>query len=214
MLRFSFALTFLLVALFSMVLTALHLQPYDDRPLRDLLLSDRCSLPCFMNIKPGRTTVADALDILRNHEWVDVASIDYQPSKGVHWMWNGQQPSQLDASHPARLIFNANATLIEQIWIGIHVHVGELHLLFGKPTFFTVGISQLKRFQARLTVDEYYAAEYFYTHAETTCPLHLASYLYLPIQQLTFFNERVSGGDLFARLPVFSAINAADYRVC
>ena len=77
-----------------------------------------------------------------------------------------------------------------------------------------MGISQFRRFEARLTVNEYYASEYFYTHTETICPLHFANYMRLPVQQLTFFNERVSGGDLFARFTPLSALSAGDYRVC
>jgi hypothetical protein len=214
MFRFSISLALLLTALFSLAVVAVRVQPYDDRELRALLLPEDCPLPCFMGIRPGRTRVETALDILRRHQWVAVESIDYHPGISVEWLWNGQQPALIDPGLSARLVFNANATLIEQVWVGMRLQAGQIHLLLGKPPFFTVGISQLKRFQPRLTVNEYYASEYFYTHTETTCPLHFANYMRLPVQQLTFFNERVSGGDLFARLPVFSALNPTDYRVC
>lgn len=207
-------LSFLCLALLAAILGLIASQPYDDHDLRALLLPDGCPRPCFLEIRPGRTTVDSALELLRNHQWVDSASVELRPGVEISWLWNGQQSALLDSSLPGRLVLSADAALIEQVWVGIRLEVGQIHLLLGKPPFFTVGVSQFNRAQARLTVNEYYVGQYFYTHAETTCPLHLSSFMRLPVQQITIFNERVSGGDLFARMPIVSALNASDYRVC
>ncbi|MEZ4671900.1 MAG: hypothetical protein R3E39_28685 [Anaerolineae bacterium] len=211
--------TLIVLTMLTAGLLLVRAQPYDGHTVRDLLLPEECIAPCFMGIRPGRTTVTAALDLLRQHEWVDTDSIDYRQGAYIDWRWNGQQPAVIDGNSPSRLIFNANATFIEQVWVGMNLQAGDVHLLFGAPSFFTVGVSQFRNSQAPLIVNEFYADHYFYTLTDTLCPLHFANYMRLPVVKLTFFNDRVLGGDLFNQSPHSNfnrnlVVNANHYRVC
>jgi hypothetical protein len=53
-----------LILLFTAALAVIRAQPYDDHELRELLLPAGCPAPCFMGIRPGVTTVEEAVKIL------------------------------------------------------------------------------------------------------------------------------------------------------
>src|SRR5688572_3629883 len=90
-LRFALALT----TLFTGLLGAIHLQPYDDSDVRAFVAPPQdCAAPCFMGIRPGETTVGEAVDILWAHPWVDQVR-EFTSARGqrtIFWTWSGQQP--------------------------------------------------------------------------------------------------------------------------
>ena len=88
-----------LTLLFSGVMIGLRAQPYEDGGLRQTLFPADCASPCFMGIRPGVTTHAEALDLLQANPWVTERRADLQRSgigMGVEWQtarFSAQQPS-------------------------------------------------------------------------------------------------------------------------
>jgi hypothetical protein len=55
--------------------------------------ADDCKAPCFMDIMPGKTTVAEVMTILENHPWVLPGSISEPYNDTIRWNWSSQQPA-------------------------------------------------------------------------------------------------------------------------
>lgn len=76
------AVLFVVVLIVPVLL--IRAQPYDDRPLRALLTpASGCAPPCFMGLQPGRTTIWEALEVLR-------------------WEWSGAQPALIDPANQGK----------------------------------------------------------------------------------------------------------------
>ncbi len=61
MIRLYGRLFILGLLVFTTLLLLIHAQSYDDHELRELLMPEGCSSPCFMGIKAGVTTVENAV---------------------------------------------------------------------------------------------------------------------------------------------------------
>ena len=95
MLRLYLRLILLPLALITAALLLIRTQPYDDHELRELLLPDGCPAPCFMGIRPGVTTMDEAVRLLHGNKWV--AEINKRVINNrygfITWTWREQQPS-------------------------------------------------------------------------------------------------------------------------
>jgi len=61
--------TFLITLAFSTLIFLIRAQTYDDVELRTFLTPpEGCSAPCFMGIRPGETTVGEAIALLNANE--------------------------------------------------------------------------------------------------------------------------------------------------
>ncbi len=86
--------------LFALPAVLIRAQPYNDPDLSRLLGSPDCQTPCFMGIRPGVTTVMEAVQILRGHPWVgDVQASYTAPGTSAHhvvgavyWDWKPDAP--------------------------------------------------------------------------------------------------------------------------
>ncbi len=95
MLRFYLRLTLIPITLLAIILILIHAQPYDDHELRELLLPEGCPAPCFMGIRPGITTVEQALALLQQNDGVQIIKVDPTEVNGsasqitrISWSWN------------------------------------------------------------------------------------------------------------------------------
>src|SRR4051794_14092484 len=101
-------LAILLIVLFTAVLLLIHAQPYDDHELRQLLLPEGCPAPCFMGIRPGVTTMDEALELLKKSGWIEIESsysISGRDTSTLRFAFNGNQPDVIYADQPLELIF-------------------------------------------------------------------------------------------------------------
>lgn len=130
--RLSLVLTFISAGSMLFML----LRPYDDSALRAFFAeSERCPMPCWQGIRPGVTTVDEALDILLYHPWVEnvVVSQSYATSgRGfISWAWTGRQPSFVNSVYHGEMLIRDHL-----IW-GIRIHTdvtfGDLWLLLDRP---------------------------------------------------------------------------------
>lgn len=108
MLRLIFRHTLLLMIVFVSSVLVIHARPPDNTDVPALLTpSADCPAPCFLGVRPGDTTVADAITLLRAHEWIGEARVN-APGNGyadIRWTWSGQQPDLIDITRPARMTF-------------------------------------------------------------------------------------------------------------
>ena len=83
-----------LTALFTILLTLTHIQPYQNDDLRALLNpAADCALPCWNQIEPGETAASEAITRLQANPNV----ADFHVTEGqISWWWNGEQPALLD----------------------------------------------------------------------------------------------------------------------
>lgn len=104
LLRPALALTVLL--LLSVVL--MRAQPVTDETVRQFLTPEAdCAALCLLGLRPGSTTVGQAMALLRSHAWVSSALMNAS-GRGyadIEWQWSGQQPELIDASRPGRITF-------------------------------------------------------------------------------------------------------------
>ena len=82
--------------LFCVLLLLIHAQSYDDSEFRVFLIpADDCPSPCFMGIRPGTTTLGDAVAILQSHKWVKTvlaSAPDPRASQHIYWQWRDDAP--------------------------------------------------------------------------------------------------------------------------
>lgn len=132
---FCVRLFFPVLLLFSVTLTLIRAQPYEDDTLQELLLPDGCPAPCFMGIRPGVTSADLAALVLRSHRWIEqVEASEF----AIVWQWNGQQPSFLYNTVSVRAgSFGGVILLSEQtvrsIRLSSRISLGDLHLTLGRP---------------------------------------------------------------------------------
>lgn len=64
--RFIIGLAIILLLLLAIVVSLIRSQPFDDQGLEALLFADGCPAVCLVGIQAGKTTAAQARDLLEN----------------------------------------------------------------------------------------------------------------------------------------------------
>lgn len=173
MLRLYLRLTFPCLLLLLLLLILIRIQPYDDRPIRQLLQTDGCPSPCFLSIRPGITTASDAIALLRDSQWVQPETIAYTESNyggGAVWLWN-KWASPLLSTHPSSFLTTPQngIQIVDLIHITTLVASGDAYLTLGRSTYTAMGDTGMH--------DEVYMA-WFYPDqgislwSDVACPTH------------------------------------------
>jgi hypothetical protein len=93
-----------------------------------------------MGIRPGVTTVEEAIAILEAHEWVASVNIvpwsDGRGISAVRWSWSPNKPIFVDDTYEGMLWVSINS--IQDISIVTHSQLGEFWQLFDVPLEFHV----------------------------------------------------------------------------
>ena len=121
------------VLLLTVVLMLISAQPYDNHELRRVLLPDDCSMPCFIGIRPGVTTVEDTVKLLAASKWVgeiDNDIIDNQQGF-IRWDWSDQKPSWISGNTKGKIWVTAQR--VKTITIYSDFRLGETTLVLGFP---------------------------------------------------------------------------------
>lgn len=133
MLRLSLPILMLLMGAATLVCA----RSFDSHDLRDLLLPENCTAPCFIGIQPGVTPLKEALQRLDDHEWIDQVSVHLDAGFGtvVLWSWSGAQPPLFEAQRGGRLfvVFNSleGTQTIRSIQLPTSLPLGYATLLLG-----------------------------------------------------------------------------------
>jgi hypothetical protein len=139
MLRLLLRPILLLTLLAALPIVLIRAQPYDDSDLRTFLTPpEGCPAPCFMGIRPGVTTVDEAVTILEGQEWVQSVrafqGANDESDLIINW-------KQCCANQPAWLNYHTSALIEQRSGIVIAVEyallidltVGDLYAALGKP---------------------------------------------------------------------------------
>lgn len=124
----------------TLLMSAIFVLPYDDRGLRLLSGEMDCVKLCFLDIHPGVTPVAEALDRLGSSAWVTDIQLDTKRQL-IRWSWTGLQPPEIDSSlHP---ILEYNQDVVLRIHLFTHIPLGEVILRWAnvqrQPSISTIG---------------------------------------------------------------------------
>ena len=130
----------LIVGLCMALLLLMHVPPVDDSELQRFFAASCTALPCWQGIRPGETTVAQALTILRAHPWVQTVSEVYtSPYEGstntilLYWTWSSRYPFAASNSTPQQGIIITDQRIVRQIYLTTNLRLGDLWLALGDP---------------------------------------------------------------------------------
>lgn len=133
MARLLFNLVPSLMLAFSAAVLVIHAQPYDDAAVRALLMPSGCPAPCFLGIRPGLTTLADALRILQAHPWVGMVYPIHEPPTVIYWDWNGRQPAFFrPGMQPQMILSDDTVRRVKSILLDTTIPVAYAYLLLGE----------------------------------------------------------------------------------
>lgn len=162
--RFFLRVIVILVVLFTAVLLVIRAQPYDDHELRELLLPKGCPAPCFMGIRPGVTTVEQALALLRQNDWVQIIKVDPTEVNGsasqitrISWSWNttSSQLSRFIDTQKSGVI-NISGGKVYGIELETSVQLGDYWLVENAPKAYnlrSIGTSDMGNILIVLFID-------------------------------------------------------------
>jgi len=131
--RFYAHFILLSLLIFAATLFLLRTQPYDDHGLRQLLLPEGCPTPCFMGIRPGKTTMDETLAILKSNQWISNIRIH---AGSIQWTWSDLSPTILDRNYPG---YAQHSNMVDEgccvgsIKFNSRFTLGDLYLLLGDP---------------------------------------------------------------------------------
>lgn len=117
----------LLVMVFGLLIGAIQLTPADDAPVLAVFES-ACDRPCWQGIIPGRSSVNDAIHILRDHPWV--TDLDLTRPR-ISWGWTGQQPDYINAAERGSL--STFWDRVVSVVIPTRFAYGDITLAFDQP---------------------------------------------------------------------------------
>ena len=135
-------LVLLPLVIFTAALLLVHTQPYDDHELRQLLLPEGCPAPCFMGIRPGVTTMDEAVKLLNDSPWIgEIYKRVINSNSGfITWTWKDQKPSW--ASRKVRGEVYVTDKKVHAITISSEAVLGETRLTLGMPDREFVSVPQ------------------------------------------------------------------------
>ncbi len=118
---------------FAFGLWFIRAQPYDDHELRQLLLPEGCPAPCFMGIRPGVTTMDEAVVILEANSWVG----EIRTRTGtIEWTWSNLSPKIVDRRYPGYVQHSnipGEECCVGSLKFNSLFTLGDLYLLLGEP---------------------------------------------------------------------------------
>jgi hypothetical protein len=135
-----------LIVVFSLTVSANLALPFEDhQPAILLTEAENCLGACLMGIRPGTTTLGQAMASLQNHDWVDSVQLSASGAGygQIRWIWSGRQPDVIDASRLGRITFfwdqgesgerELTDTVIETVSMYTRVKMPSLQSWFGSP---------------------------------------------------------------------------------
>ena len=170
MIRLLLRLMLLLIMICGLAISAILLQPRNDAQMRAFFSPPQgCAAPCFLGIRPGVTSEAEALALLHAQPWIGQIVPENQ---GVSWSWNGQQPSFVSNYTTSLLLgrIDFRSGVVSQIRIATTTIWAEFYFLFGPPdrVIYATNSTPSLRYQV---YDGAYTAPGFEVETETQCPV-------------------------------------------
>jgi hypothetical protein len=127
----------LVTLLFSAAIVMIRAQPLAEGPLADFLNPPPgCPAPCFLGVRPNKTTIAQALAILRANPLVDDVRIEHHyAGQSIVWRWREGDDIY------RRYAFRVQRNLVTRVVLPSNITLGELRLVLGEPESLTAAFT-------------------------------------------------------------------------
>ncbi len=188
MLKLWYPFALALIVVFALPILVIRTQPFEDRAAHALTQAD-CPAPCFMGIRPGFTTMQEAVYGLEAHEWVSTrveempghvqAAVYFDagvPRTFIQWRWSTDLPAWIDAAQRGGLTLEDRQ--VQDVLVNTHLRLGEIVLAFGDPDETWISVFT-RDFRRRFEYTAWYASEGLLVLATGTCPTR--HYFDLPV---------------------------------
>ncbi len=173
MLRFYLRYLCLLFVPLMVVSALIRAQHYDDHAIRQLLMTEGCPAPCFLGIRPGITTALDAINLLRDSQWVQPETIAYTESDyggGAVWSWNKRASPLLGNRQSSLVTTRQNGVQIVDL---LHVYTlvasGDAYLTLGSSAYTATGDTGMHN---EVYVAWFYPDQGISFWSDIICPTH------------------------------------------
>lgn len=142
MLRLAMRCVLVLMALWLLPVLLIRAQPYHDRA--SALVQENCAMPCFLRVRPGATTMSEAVAIVGGHEWVANGPFGFPahvrdaalfqaiiPRTLIQLRWTDALPEWIDEAHNGILLVEDQRVL--SLMIDTRLSLGEVLIALGDP---------------------------------------------------------------------------------
>lgn len=130
--RIYLILTLIPGTLFTVILLLIRALPSDASQLHQLLLPEGCPAPCLMGIRPGVTTMNEAIELLEKSGWVEnIETSRLYEIDNIIWHWNDQKPNALSKETPG--LIEVRNKYVTSIMFTTNFTVGDARLTLGLP---------------------------------------------------------------------------------
>jgi hypothetical protein len=221
-----------LLTVFTAAVLLIRAQPIEEQDLRAFLISPGCAPPCFLGIRPGVTTVGEAIAILENHAWVEHVQPYYigpdatsSESRGwAYWDWKESASIWYRASPDALRghagMFEMEHGVVADISIATNIPFGSVRLMMGKPSGYGLSFSDVIIKQgifdsANLHYQDAYLGDNIQTEAVSLCKN--VWNLWFEPSTITFFeNQQISRRTetFVGNRPFLSEVHTLQKKVC
>jgi hypothetical protein len=200
MIRLLVRLTLILALLFVVALAATHARPLAPGMTDLFAPSPGCSSGdlCFMGIRPGATTIPQAISLLDASAWV--GELDTHIATQVSWTWSGAQPAFIDGSTPGYVLTRSYGA-VSVIRFKTRYSYADVWLELGTPPT-GYALRQADGFLHGVYYPEHSLLAINFTH----CPARLIDFWTLPVV--------IQLGDAFVLLNDRYERDSAHLRTC
>jgi len=158
---------FALVIVFTVFISAIRARPYNDSDFRSFFLpAEDCMKPCWQGIRPGMTTISEAVMILEASAWAQNIVVD---KRKISWLWQGEYPSTVDTDTPGTMYISNDR--VAAIVVPINLAFGDLQVFFGQPRWRSSG-----KFNHNVSVQFTYPHEYLTMSVRLECPMNMVTF--------------------------------------
>jgi hypothetical protein len=167
--------TLLLTFLFTALVALTRAHPADS-PLRPLLTPpDGCPAPCFLGIRPGVTTLAEATAILNTSPYVENTRWQQSYIQVLYWRWKAVPYDVIDSAAEGRLWIEDD--IVQEVAVSTTLAFGDVWLLLGpaeRGSFMIGRVSALRRSVAFHTA--LYPDAALQVAFQAACPIRLHAF--------------------------------------
>ena len=165
--RLLIGIALICTLLFFLIIEMIRAPSYTPDDLQGVLLDmGDCQKPCWQQIRPGVTTVSEALSLLQKHGWIDEIM---RNDELIEWTWSGQQSALIDGSQPGSLRIQGGVVVSVRMMMA--VGVGDFALLLGYPYWHSTN-----RTSGHAEIGLNYPNEYLSLNIAITCPTTRAQF--------------------------------------
>jgi hypothetical protein len=179
MLRFYVRLVIAPVLLLASIMGLIRTQPYDERKPIAVLVPVTCRTPCFMGIRPGVTTIDQAILLLKQNDWVRqvIAMPNEIHPNQVGWLWSENAPDYLEKGKDYfdGQLFLSTDRKVSGIGFDTTLKMGDIPPILGNPQqdgLIVAGMVIAPDPRMNVIVELWFPAHHLAVSAIQSCPYY------------------------------------------